>query len=75
MLERLYLLDRLLSKREGDLGKATATAHRLALNRCLRTYRGVPDLTVAGICYAKDAIYLRGYLQLQQSSKRRSGST
>ncbi len=67
LLERLYLLDRLLSKREGDLGKATAAAHRLALNRCLRTYRGVPDLTVAGICYAKDAIYLRGYLQLQQA--------
>jgi tetratricopeptide (TPR) repeat protein/thymidine kinase len=67
MLERLYLLDRLLSKREGDLDKAKATARRLALNRCLRTYRGVPDLSVAGICYAKDAIYLRGYLQLQQA--------
>jgi tetratricopeptide (TPR) repeat protein len=67
LLERLYLLDRLLSKREGDLGKAKAAARRLALNRCLRTYRGVPDLTVAGICYAKDAIYLRGYLQLQQA--------
>jgi tetratricopeptide (TPR) repeat protein/transcriptional regulator with XRE-family HTH domain len=67
LLERLYLLDRLLSKREGDLGKATATARRLALNRCLRTYRGVPDLTFAGICYAKDAVYLRGFLQLQQA--------
>jgi len=73
MLERLYLLDRLLSKREGDLGKATASARRLALNRCLRTYRGVPDLTVAGICYAKDAIYLRGYLQLQQAVKEDPG--
>ncbi len=73
LLERLYLLDRLLSKREGDLGKAAATARRLALNRCLRTYRGVPDLTVAGICYAKDAIYLRGYLQLQQAVKEAPG--
>ncbi len=73
LLERLYLLDRLLSKREGDLGKAAATARRLALNRCLRTYRGVPDLTVAGICYAKDAIYLRGYLQLQQAVKEDPG--
>ncbi len=73
LLECLYLLDRLLSKREGDLGKATAAAHRLALNRCLRTYRGVPDLTAAGICYAKDAIYLRGYLQLQRAVKEDPG--
>ncbi len=27
----------------------------------LRTFRGVPDLEIAGVCYAKDAIYLRGY--------------
>jgi len=33
----------------------------------------VPDLTVAGICYAKDAIYLRGYLQLQQAVKEAPG--
>ena len=69
LLEQLYLLDRLLAKKESDLGKAKTAAQRLALNRCLRTYRGVPDLTMAGICYAKDAIYLRGYLQLQQAVK------
>jgi tetratricopeptide (TPR) repeat protein len=69
LLEELYLLDRLLFKKERDLCKAKTAARRLALNRCLRTYRGIPDLTVPGICYAKDAIYLRGYLQLQQAIK------
>jgi hypothetical protein len=72
LLEQLYLLDRLL-KEDGDLAKARTVAHRLALNRCLRTYRGVPDLTVAGICYAKDAIYLRGYLQIQRAVKEDTG--
>jgi tetratricopeptide (TPR) repeat protein len=73
LLEQLYLLDRLLSKKERDLDKAKIAARRLALNRCLRTYRGVPDLTVPGVCYAKDAIYLRGYLQLRQAMREDSG--
>lgn len=67
LLTQLYLLNRLVFKKEKNLDKAKAEASRLALNRCLRTYRGVPDLTIPGICYPKDAIYLRGYLQLQQA--------
>lgn len=67
LLAQLYLLNRLVFKKEKNLDKAKAEASRLALNRCLRTYRGVPDLTIPGICYTKDAVYLRGYLQLQQA--------
>jgi tetratricopeptide (TPR) repeat protein len=60
-LEPLYLLSRLLPGKEEKVSSAAVEARRLALNRCLRTYRGVPDLSIPGVCYAKDAIYLRGY--------------
>jgi tetratricopeptide (TPR) repeat protein len=61
LFESLYTLYRVLSGKDHDISQARVQADRLALNRCLRTFRGVPDLNVPGICYAKDAIYLRGY--------------
>jgi DNA-binding SARP family transcriptional activator len=42
-------------------------AHRYALNVCLRTYRGVPDLEQAGICYPQDVIHLRGLRLVEQA--------
>lgn len=61
LFESLYIVYRIVSGKNQDVSQARIQAHRLALNRCLRTFRGVPDLNVPGICYAKDAIYLRGY--------------
>jgi hypothetical protein len=47
------------------------TARRKARNnariRCLRTYRGVPDLLRSGTCFTKDVVYLRGHLLIEQA--------
>lgn len=32
-----------------------------------RTFRGVPDLTHTGVCYTKDALYLRGLWKIEQA--------
>ena len=39
-------------------------ANTVAQTRCLRTYRGVPDLSRPGICSPKDAVYERGFFQI-----------
>ena len=49
-----------------DAETAKRSAHRLALSRCIRTWRGVPSPLPIGICFTKDNCYLRGYLLLQQ---------
>jgi hypothetical protein len=49
-----------------DAETAKRSAHRLALSRCVRTWRGVPSPLQSGICFTKDNCYLRGYLLLQQ---------
>ncbi len=41
-------------------GKASAVAQ----TRCLRTFRGVPDLSRPGVCFPKDAVYQRGLFQI-----------
>ncbi len=58
------LLYRLLWRSDEDLPTAQGKAQSMALARCLRTFRGVPDLTMPGVCYSKDALYLRGYLMI-----------
>ena len=67
----LYLLTRLLTadNRE-ELTIAQKSAHRMAINRCLRTYRGVPDLASEesrGVCYTKDVVYLTGFRQISRA--------
>ena len=47
--------------------KAQEQAHAYALNRCLRKYRGVPDLTKPGICYLADSAYLHGFHLVEQA--------
>jgi hypothetical protein len=37
------------------------------MTRCLRTFRGVPDLAKAGICNTKDVVYLRGRWLIDQA--------
>ncbi|HYU74503.1 MAG TPA: tyrosine/phenylalanine carboxypeptidase domain-containing protein [Ktedonobacteraceae bacterium] len=61
--EPFLLLYSLLWRNEKDLQRA----HKRALVRCLRTFRGVPDLKRAGVCYTKDAVYLRGWLKIEQA--------
>ena len=61
--EELFLLYRLLWGTDRDGEAAQKRAQQLALARCLRTFRGVPDLQQPGLCYSIDVHYLRG-LQL-----------
>jgi len=65
--EPFLLLYRLLWRDDEDRPTAEQRARRNALNRCLRTYRGVPDLQRAGICFTKDVVYLRGHLQIERA--------
>jgi hypothetical protein len=66
-LEPFLLLYRLLWRSDEDYPIAEQRARRNAINRCLRTYRGVPDLTIPGICTTKDVVYLRGFLQIEHA--------
>jgi hypothetical protein len=59
-LELFLLLYRTVNGLDKDMQRGRARARDLARIRCLRTFRGVPDLKVAGIAYVKDALYLRG---------------
>lgn len=65
--EPFLLLYRLLWRDDEDRPTAEQRARTLALIRCLRTYRGVPDLKRAGVCSTKDTAYLRGYLQIKHA--------
>jgi len=65
--EPFLLLRRLLRHLDGDVQTAQKQAKRLALTRCLRTFRGVPDLERPGVCYTKDALYLRGLWKIEQA--------
>jgi hypothetical protein len=59
-LEQFLYLYRRLKQLDKDEQRTRVKARDLARNRCLRTFRGVPDLTVAGVAYVKDALYMRG---------------
>ena len=66
-LESVNTLRGLLTKADVPLLQIQEEARRNAQNRCLRTWRGVTDLTRAGICSIKDNVYLRGYLTISQA--------
>ena len=65
--ELFLLLYRLVRRRDEDMQTAREQARKRSLERCLRTYRGVPDLEKAGVCFTKDALYLRGLGKVQQA--------
>ncbi len=65
--EAFYLLYQLLRRPNANVQKAQERASRHALAMCLRTYRGVPNLEQAGVCFTKDALYLRGLWKIEQS--------
>ena len=60
------LLYRLLWRNDEDRPLAEQRARDCARFRCLRTFRGVPDLTRVGICHTRDVSYLRGRLQIER---------
>ncbi len=65
--EPFLLLYRLLWRDDEDRQTAERRAQRNAFTRCLRTFRGVPDLARAGICNTKDVVYLRGRWLIDQA--------
>jgi hypothetical protein len=65
--EEFFLLYRLLWRTDRDVEAAQKRARSLAVSRCLRTFRGVPDLPQPGMCYARDAHYLRGLQQIEHA--------
>jgi len=58
--DALIYLYRLVKRPDQSVQVARERAQAIALGRCLRTYRGVPDLTIPGVCYTKDVLYQRG---------------
>jgi len=64
-LETFLVLQRVITGASKNIEKARANAPRLARLRCLRTFQGVPDLTVAGIAYTHDALYHRGQQRVE----------
>ena len=65
-LERFFLLYRLLKRPDQDKTEAEAKARELALSRCLRLFRGKPNLEMDG-CWTKDVIYQRGLRLVEQA--------
>jgi tetratricopeptide (TPR) repeat protein len=66
--EPFLLLYRLRWRDDEDRQIAERRARRNAITRCLRTFRGVPDLVKAGICNTKDVVYLRGRWLIDQAA-------
>jgi hypothetical protein len=69
-LEPYYRLHHLLTKRGSTIDAARKNAHRRALDRCLRTFRGAPTLTRPSVCSVKDNCYMRGYLLVKEAIDR-----
>ncbi|MGB8346684.1 MAG: hypothetical protein WCD86_17485 [Ktedonobacteraceae bacterium] len=65
-IERLVFLYRRLLRPWNAVENDQRRAHAYALYRALRTFRGVPDLEQAGVCYLQDAMYLRGLLLMER---------
>lgn len=65
-LEAINTLRSLLTGSKLTLTEIQEDARKNAQTRCLRTWRGVTDLTQPGICSTKDSVYLRGYLSVKK---------
>jgi tetratricopeptide (TPR) repeat protein len=66
-IESFSLLRRLLNHPEKERERHQKQARIYALDHCLRVFRGVPDLTRAGVCYPQDAIYLHGLFMIEKA--------
>ncbi len=67
-LEKVFFIRGILAGKASAV--ALADAKQMAQDRCIRTFRGVPDLTVERLCSTKDAHYLAGYLAVTQELQR-----
>ncbi len=67
-LKLFSLLNRLLKNPDADRQKVQKQARAFALSVCLRTYRGVPDLERAGVCFLQDAVYLHGLRMIERAA-------
>jgi hypothetical protein len=73
-LADFLLLYRLIFLGNEEETTAQVKAQTVAQTRCLRTYRGVPNLMQpAGICYLKDAVYERGLFQVYDAVREDGG--
>ncbi len=70
VFEEFVYLYRLLRRSDPDAATTRYSAHRHALQRGIRTFRGVPDLTQPGVCYTKDVLYVRGLQKLEKAMQR-----
>lgn len=66
-LDHYFLLTRVLNGTAQTVEAAREPARALALTRCLRTFRGVPDLNRHGICSVKDNCYVQGFLAIKDA--------
>jgi tetratricopeptide (TPR) repeat protein len=66
-LELFTLLTYLVNNPDTERLNAQKRARDYALSLCLRTYRGVPDLNQAGVCYLQDTIHLHGLRLIEQA--------
>ena len=66
-LEGVNVVRSLLAEGHQTLSEIQERAQKNAQSRCLRTWRGVTNLTRPGICSTKDHVYLRGYLAVNQA--------
>jgi len=64
--EPFLLLYRLLWRSDEEKQTAEQRARKNAITRCLRTFRGVPDLKEPGVCFTKDVVYLRGLWTIER---------
>lgn len=65
--ELFSLLSRLLANPGVDQERLQRQTREYAFSMCLRTFRGVPDLHQAGICYLQDTVYLYGLHLIEQA--------
>lgn len=63
-LEKSFQIRNITSERYETQAEAKEAARSDALDRAVRTVRGIPDLTVLGTCCLLDRGYLKGYLEL-----------
>lgn len=63
-----YWLYQLLQRPDANAQKVQQRASKYALSLCLRTFRGVPNLERPGVCYTKDALYLRGLWKIERAA-------
>jgi hypothetical protein len=73
LFKSLLLLYHMLLKPDRDREKALALAQKNAITRCLRVFRGVPDLEKAGVCLSSDIVYLRGLWKIERAVAKDTG--